>query len=112
MPLWRDMAIPGLLAFFQVVLQVAFHDRYGYFRHELYYRACSDHLDFWGYVDQPPFSIPLLWMGRKADLCVQADENDLPGDLAEGKVLHVRPAPDSCTYQKSEGTALGTSGRI
>ncbi len=27
--------------------------RYGYFVDELYYLACSDHLD-WGYVDQPP----------------------------------------------------------
>src|SRR5215467_9998821 len=26
---------------------------YGYFIDELYYLACSDHLD-WGYVDQPP----------------------------------------------------------
>ncbi|MBP1691952.1 MAG: hypothetical protein H6Q32_1304, partial [Bacteroidetes bacterium] len=29
---------------------------YGYFRDELYYLACADHLDV-GYVDQPPFSI-------------------------------------------------------
>src|SRR6059058_5766308 len=33
--------------------------RYGYFRDELYYIACSRHLDF-GYVDQPPLSILLL----------------------------------------------------
>lgn len=60
---WRDLAIPALLALVQVVLQVAFHNRYGYFRDELYYIACSDHLD-WGYVDHPPFSIALLWASR------------------------------------------------
>lgn len=32
---------------------------YGYFRDELYYLACAEHLDA-GYVDQPPFSIFLL----------------------------------------------------
>ena len=36
---------------------------YGYFRDELYYLACSDHLS-WGYVDQPPFSIVVLWLSR------------------------------------------------
>jgi hypothetical protein len=36
---------------------------YGYFRDELYYIACSDHL-VWGYVDQPPFSIFLLAISR------------------------------------------------
>ena len=29
--------------------------RYGYFRDELYYVACGQHLAF-GYVDQPPLS--------------------------------------------------------
>ena len=36
---------------------------YGYFRDELYYLACSRHLAA-GYVDQPPFSIFLLWLTR------------------------------------------------
>ena len=36
---------------------------YGYFRDELYYIACSDHLA-WGFVDQPPFSIAILWLNR------------------------------------------------
>ena len=36
---------------------------YGYFRDELYYIACSNHLDA-GYVDQPPFSIYVLAIWR------------------------------------------------
>lgn len=38
--------------------------RYGYFRDELYYIACSDHLS-WGYVDHPPLSIAVLWAARR-----------------------------------------------
>jgi hypothetical protein len=36
---------------------------YGFFRDELYYIACSEHLD-WGYVDHPPLSIYLLKLSR------------------------------------------------
>ncbi len=36
---------------------------YGYFRDELYYLACSEHLAF-GYVDHPPLSILLLAISR------------------------------------------------
>ncbi len=59
----RELLIPFLLALFQLGLQMAFHGNYGYFRDELYYIACSDHLAF-GYVDQPPLSIAILWLTR------------------------------------------------
>jgi len=36
---------------------------YGYFVDELYYMACSDHLD-WGYVDQPPLIALLTKIAR------------------------------------------------
>ena len=36
---------------------------YGYFVDELYYLACSRHLD-WGYVDQPPLIALITWMAR------------------------------------------------
>jgi 4-amino-4-deoxy-L-arabinose transferase-like glycosyltransferase len=38
---------------------------YGYFRDELYYLACSEHLD-WGYVDQPPLVPLVAWIERHA----------------------------------------------
>src|SRR5579859_6696405 len=36
---------------------------YGYFVDELYYMACSRHLD-WGYVDQPPLIALITWVAR------------------------------------------------
>jgi len=47
-----------VLAAVKLALHLAFNGRYGYFRDELYYIACGDHLD-WGYVDQAPL-IPLM----------------------------------------------------
>ena len=42
------------------LLQMAFNGRYGYFRDELYYIACSNHLAF-GYVDLAPL---IAWLAR------------------------------------------------
>jgi hypothetical protein len=58
-----DLTVPFFLALSQLVLQMTFHGSYNYFRDELYYIACSDHLAF-GYVDQPPLSIAILWVTR------------------------------------------------
>jgi len=38
--------------------------QYGYFRDELYYLACGEHLD-WGYVDQPPFVALVALVSRR-----------------------------------------------
>jgi hypothetical protein len=46
-----------------VLIVAAFRDHY--FRDEFYYLACS-HRMAWGYVDQPPLSIALLWILRHA----------------------------------------------
>jgi 4-amino-4-deoxy-L-arabinose transferase-like glycosyltransferase len=42
-----------LLAAFAVLVHFFFNRQYGYFRDELYYAACGEHLD-WGYVDHAP----------------------------------------------------------
>jgi Dolichyl-phosphate-mannose-protein mannosyltransferase len=56
----------ALIVFFSAVallVHLLTNGRYGYFRDELYYIACARHLDF-GYVDQPPLSIPLLRLSQ------------------------------------------------
>lgn len=51
------------LGCFALHLVVNLAGAYGFFRDELYYIACSDHLA-WGYVDQPPFSLFILKISR------------------------------------------------
>ncbi|HSL20236.1 MAG TPA: glycosyltransferase family 39 protein [Vicinamibacterales bacterium] len=53
-----------LIAAAFVALQLAFVNRYGIFRDELYYIACAEHLG-WGYVDHPPFVALVAWVSRR-----------------------------------------------
>ncbi len=55
------MSLAGFL-FFLHLFANAFTS-YGYFRDELYYLACSQHLA-WGYVDHPPLSVFILALVR------------------------------------------------
>lgn len=60
---WLDLAVLLVPAFAKLLLQLFAIQGYGLNGDELYYIACSEHLD-WGYVDQPPLSILLLWVER------------------------------------------------
>src|SRR5262249_34940948 len=48
---------------FKLLVHLYAGRHYGYFVDELYYLACSRHLDF-GYVDQPPLIALITWMVR------------------------------------------------
>jgi hypothetical protein len=60
-----DLSIAWLLAAAAVLLQMLTNARYGYFRDELYFLACSDHLA-WGYVDFAPLVALLARVSRVA----------------------------------------------
>src|ERR1039457_1397642 len=51
----------ALIVALRLLLHLLTANRYGIFRDELYYIACSRHLD-WGCVDMPPFVPALTWL--------------------------------------------------
>src|SRR5258707_11496214 len=51
------------LAAMAVIVHFLFNGRYGYFRDELYYAACGEHLA-WGYVDHAPLVAIASWISR------------------------------------------------
>src|SRR6202522_554400 len=64
----RDVALRSrvmlvALASCKLVIQLAGINHYGFFRDELYYIACGQHLS-WGYVDQPPLIAFVAWLAR------------------------------------------------
>src|SRR5579872_2496734 len=56
-------AIVFCLAACKLLIHLYAGRHYGYFVDELYYLACSRHLD-WGYVDQPPLIAGIVWVAR------------------------------------------------
>lgn len=65
---WREATLgarPVLagLAAAKLLIQFAGINHYGFFRDELYYMACGEHLA-WGYVDQPPLIAFVAWIVR------------------------------------------------
>ena len=59
----NELFIAWILAVAVVLLQMLTNGRYGYFRDELYFLACSDHLA-WGYVDFAPLVALLTHASR------------------------------------------------
>src|ERR1051326_8639373 len=65
-PKSRFLSGPALVLYIAAA-KLLFHlltaTRYGIFRDEMYYVACSEHLA-WGYVDQPPLIALIIWLTR------------------------------------------------
>jgi hypothetical protein len=59
----RGPAIVLAIAAADLLFHLLIANRYGIFRDELYYLACSEHLGA-GYVDQPPLIAFIAWIAR------------------------------------------------
>lgn len=57
------LAIALYFALLKLLVHLLTGNQYGYFRDELYYMACGDHLD-WGYVDHAPMVAWLIRLSR------------------------------------------------
>lgn len=60
-----EVALALYLSALKLLLHFLTNGGYGYFRDELYYLACGEHLD-WGYVDQAPLIAVVAWFERAA----------------------------------------------
>jgi 4-amino-4-deoxy-L-arabinose transferase-like glycosyltransferase len=63
----RSISTAALVATFSgaaFALHLLTANRYGYFRDELYYAACGQHLA-WGYVDHAPLIAAIFWFARR-----------------------------------------------
>lgn len=58
-----DQVIAAVFAIIACLIHFAANGRYGYFRDELYYAACGQHLA-WGYVDQAPLIAVIARISR------------------------------------------------
>ena len=56
-------AIVLYIAAAKLLLHLLTANRYGIFRDEMYYLACSQHMA-WGYVDHPPMTVFIAWFAR------------------------------------------------
>jgi Dolichyl-phosphate-mannose-protein mannosyltransferase len=56
-------AIVLCIAGAKLLLHLLTAGRYGIFRDEMYYLACSQHMA-WGYVDHPPATVWIAWLAR------------------------------------------------
>src|ERR1700733_9484259 len=64
-PLRTSVLFLSSLSLLRLLIQFAGINHYGWFRDELYYMACGQHLA-WGYVDQPPLIALIAWFARHA----------------------------------------------
>src|SRR5229473_2040808 len=59
----KDLAVAVCFALTACVIHLLFNGGYGYFRDELYYAACGQHLA-WGYVDHAPLVAVIARLSR------------------------------------------------
>ena len=65
-PQSRFLSGPAIVLYIagaKLLLHLLMVARYGIFRDEMYYLACSRHMA-WGYVDHPPFTVWIAWFSR------------------------------------------------